>query len=78
MQPGPQKAIDHDNDSFSKCENVDKLEIILFLKMMMVPLNNSYYDFETKLNKKEDDSKWNHKNKIFCRDKVSIFFQPDA
>ena len=72
------KIMDLGNDSFSRGSNVDKLEIILFLKIMMVPVNNSYHDFETQRNKEKDDSKWNHKNKIFCRDKFSIFFQPDV
>ena len=44
--------MDKGNDSFSRGSNVDKLEIILFLKIVMVPLNNSYRDFETQLNLK--------------------------
>ena len=44
------KIMDKGNDSFSRGSNVDKLEIIVFLKIVMVPLNNSYRDFESQLN----------------------------
>ena len=46
------EIMDRGNDLYSRGLNVDKLEIILFLKIMMMPLNNSYHDFETQLNKK--------------------------